>query len=88
MGWQPDQANNRLSYALGFIGAFYQWFRDVKLYMDIHLQIDYFSTALKGMITAGLCGFAGMLGKWVFEIAKIALVDYFKSRKSKRSKNE
>jgi len=83
MGYQPEQGNNRLSYALGFIGALYQWYRDLQLYMDIHLPIDYFSTALKGMITAGLCGFAGMLGKWLFEVTKKYLTEYFQNRKNK-----
>jgi hypothetical protein len=82
MGWQPDHANNKLAYAFGFIGALYQWLKDLKLYMDIQLPIDYASTAIKGMITAGLCGFAGMFGKWVFEITKKYLTEYFQ-RKNK-----
>lgn len=75
MGWQPEHANNRLAYAFGFIGALY------KSIGNINLPIDGWSKLLEAGIMAGFCGFAGMLGKWLFEITKKYLTVYFKGRK-------
>lgn len=77
MGWQPEHHDNRLAYLFGFIGALYQSIA------NINLPTDGWSKLLEAGITAGLCGFAGMVGKWLFEIAKKYLTEYFKSRKNK-----
>jgi hypothetical protein len=75
MGWQPEHADNKLAYALGFIGALYQWF------MNIHLPVDFWSKLIEGVLTAGLCGFAGMAGKWLFQVTRRSVTEYFKNRK-------
>jgi hypothetical protein len=77
MGWQPEHANNKLAYVFGFIGALYQSIA------NINLPLDGWSKLLEALITAGLCGFFGMLGKWLFEITKKYLTEYFQSRKNK-----
>jgi hypothetical protein len=77
MGWQPENANNKLAYMFGFIGALYQ------AIANINIPIDDWSKLLEAIITAGLCGFAGMLGKWLFEVAKKYLVEFFGTRKKK-----
>lgn len=79
MGWQPEQSDNKLAYAFGFIGALYQYI------LNIHLSTDIWSKLLEGGITAGLCGFAGMVGKWLFGVIKQyaidPLIEYFRNRK-------
>ncbi len=81
MGWQPEHANNRLAYVFGFIGALWQSIA------NINLPVDDWSKLLEAVITAGLCGFAGMVGKWLFEVAKKYFTEYFKTRKSKDNAN-
>lgn len=77
MGWQPDHANNTLAYLFGFIGAGYQ------AYMNMNIPVGFWSKFLESVLTAGVCGFVGMAGKWVFEIAKKYLMEYFRNRKNK-----
>jgi hypothetical protein len=76
MGWQPESADNRLSFMIGSIAGFIQY------YLNIHLPVDFWSKLLEGVITALLCGFAGMVGKWLFTVTKKALAEYFQ-RKNK-----
>jgi hypothetical protein len=77
MGWQPEHANNRWAYTFGFIGALY------KSIGNIGTPIDGWSKLLESVFMAGLCGFAGMLGKWLFELSKKYLTEYFQNRKNK-----
>ena len=77
MGWQPENADNRLSFTIGSLVGFIQY------WLNIHLPVDFWSKLLEGVITALLCGFAGMIGKELFTITKKALVEYFRSRKNK-----
>lgn len=77
MGWQPEGHDNRLAYTFGFIGALY------KALGNINIPIDGWSKLLESIIMAGLCGFAGMLGKWLFEVTKKYLTEYFQNRKNK-----
>jgi hypothetical protein len=77
MGWQPEGADNRLSFTIGSIAGFIQYM------LNIHLPIDFWSKLLEGVITAGVAGFAGMGGKWLFEITKKYLTEYFQTRKNK-----
>lgn len=76
MGWQPENADNKLAYIFGFIGALYQAIANIKV------PIDGWSKVLESIIMAGVCGFAGMAGKWLFEVAKKYLTEYFQ-RKNK-----
>jgi hypothetical protein len=77
MGWQPEHSDNRLSFLIGSIVGFIQY------WLNIQLPTDFPSKLLEGVITAGLAGFAGMGGKWLFEITKKHLTEYFKDRKNK-----
>lgn len=77
MGWQPEHADNRLSFTIGSIVGFIQY------WLNIHLPTDFWSKLLEGVITALLCGFGGMVGKELFKITKRSLVDYFRTRKNK-----
>lgn len=77
MGWQPENGDNRLSFTIGSIVGFIQY------WLNIHLPVDFWSKLLEGVITALLCGFGGMLGKELFKITKRAFVEYFKTRKKK-----
>lgn len=79
MGWQPEVENRAIAYTCGFIGALY------KAVGNINIPIDAWSKLLESVIMAGMCGFAGMAGKWLFEVTKKYLTAYFKTRKSKRS---
>lgn len=80
MGWQPEQqVNNKIGFAFGLIGGVWQFM------MNIHLPMDFWSKLIEGVITAGVCGFAGMAGKELFVITRRSLIAYFKTRKSKRS---
>lgn len=78
MGWQPDQTNNKLAYLFGFIGALYQAIANIKV------PIDDWSKLLESGITAGVCGFVGMAGKWLFEVSKKYLTEYFQNRKTRK----
>jgi hypothetical protein len=77
MGWQPEHANNRLSFTIGSIVGSIQYM------LNVHLPTDFASKLLEGILTAGLAGFAGMGGKWLFEITKKYLTEYFTNRKNK-----
>lgn len=76
MGWQPEHSDNRLSFFIGSIVGFIQY------WLNIHLPTDFWSKLLEGVITAGLCGFAGMVGKELFKIIKVYLIGYFRNRKN------
>lgn len=78
MGWHPENSDNRLAYVCGFIGALYQFI------LNIRLPVDFWSKFLEATVTAGVCGFVGMVGKELFNLAKKYLVAYFKTRKSKK----
>ena len=82
MGWQPEQATDRVTFMIGFIVGIW------KYCANIHLTIDYGSKLAEGFVMASLCGFGGMFGKWVFGLIKlyviIPIAQYFKNRKLKK----
>lgn len=77
MGWQPEQNNNALAYVFGLTGAAYQ------AILNIGLPVGFWSKFLESAITAGVCGFVGMAGKWLFELTKRSITEYFTNRKNK-----
>lgn len=75
MGWQPEQIDNRIGIIAGMIGGVWQYLA------NFHLPVDFGSKLLEAVITAGLAGFAGMVGKELFIVTRRALMAYFKTRK-------
>lgn len=74
MGWQPEQADNRFAFVLGIIGGVWQFI------LNIHLPADFLSKLMEGAITAGVCGFAGIMGKELFKVTRRAFFTYFKRK--------
>lgn len=85
MGWQPEHANNRLAFVIGSLAGIW------KFITNVHLLVGFESKLLEGVIMAGLCGFAGMAGKWLFGVVKQFVIEpaieYFKNRKLKNNGN-
>lgn len=77
MGWQPEQADNRIAFVFGIIGGVWQFI------LNIHLPVDFLSKLVEGAVTAGVCGFAGIIGKELYVLAKRSIIAYFRTRKSK-----
>lgn len=75
MGWQPEQIDNRVGIIAGMIAGVWQYL------LNIHLPVDFLSKLLESVVTAGLAGFAGMMGKELFVITRRAFIAYFKTRK-------
>lgn len=78
MGLTPENLDNKLSFALGVAGGVVQYM------LNIHLPVDFWSKLLEAVITAGLAGFAGMIGKELYVLAKRHLSEYFINRKNKK----
>jgi uncharacterized membrane protein YjjP (DUF1212 family) len=78
MGLTPENLDNKLSFALGVAGGVVQYM------LNIHLQVDFWSKLLEAVITAGLAGFAGMIGKELFVLAKRHFGAYFNKRKNNK----
>lgn len=74
MGWQPETTDNRFAFVLGIIGGVWQFI------LNIHLPVDFLSKLVEGAVTAGVCGFAGIMGKELFKIARRAFFTYFKRK--------
>lgn len=77
MGWENnhDPVDNRVGFSAGVIGGIVQYF------LNIHLEVDFWSKLLQAVLTAGLCGFVGIAGKELFVVLKDSLKEYFKSKK-------
>lgn len=78
MGWTPENMDNKIAFACGVISGVVQYM------LNIHLPVDFWSKLLEAVITAGLAGFAGMIGKELFVLAKRHLGAYFNNRKNKK----
>lgn len=76
MSWQDN--NTKLGFAIGAITGF------IKLWMNVHLQIEFFSKLFESALTAGVCGLMGVAGKELWVVGKRAFISYFKNRKSKK----
>lgn len=70
-----DQIDNFIAITAGAIGGIVQYM------LNFHLPVDFWSKLLEAVFTAGLAGFAGMVGKELFVLARRALIAYFKTRK-------
>lgn len=81
MGYHNENqsTNNPLAFISGVVGGIVQYF------MNIHLNIDFWSKLLESAITAGVCGFVGIAGKEIFVVLKESILDYFKSPKKKKN---
>jgi hypothetical protein len=75
MGHQFEDGNNRLGFAIGVVTGVIQFF------LKIDVPTDFWSKLLGASITAGVCGFVGVMGKELFVIAKNNFLQYFRARK-------
>jgi hypothetical protein len=75
--WWHDN-NNKLGFTIGAITGIY------KLYMNVHIPIEFPSKLIESALTAGVCGMMGLAGKEVWIVGKRAFVAYFKKRKTKK----
>lgn len=75
--WWHDN-NNKLGFACGAIAGVY------RLYMNVHIPLEFPSKLIESAITAGVCGMMGLVGKEVWIVGKRAFVAYFKKRKNQK----
>lgn len=71
--------DSKLGFFAGIVGGIYQY------YMNIHLDIDFWSKLLESAVTAGICGFVGVAGKEIFAVLKTSIVEYIRGRKAKKN---
>lgn len=75
MGHHLEDGNNKLGFAIGVVTGVFQFF------LKINVPTDFWSKLLGASITAGVCGFVGVMGKELFVIAKNSFVEYYRARK-------
>jgi hypothetical protein len=75
MGHQFEDGNNRLGFGIGVVTGVVQFF------LKIDVPTDFWSKLLGASITAGVCGFVGVMGKELFVLAKNNLIEYIRAKK-------
>jgi hypothetical protein len=77
MGFHSNSPDNVYGFAVGSSVGVVQYF------LNIHLPTDFWSKLFEAGLTAGICGFIGMLGKELFIVARRAFIAYFRHRKKR-----